>query len=560
MSMIMWRNRTKLRGALILGAVGSGCVAAPAAAEVGHAYISIAGIPGDARVDAYRDWIRLEGRYWGTKTPAPPKGTGSIVAQPIFSVPLAPQTGTGELVVALDKKNPALKTLMERCIKGTPITELRFAESADDFRSSAHELGDRPARIPPYFEYRLKNVKISACPVSPGAPEQGLVLAFGGIEWLNYTLDNSRLTDGARLGRGVLRKAEKLELTSLHLAPPPPGAVKTFVTSWLGVANDVSKTQCPHLNHKPLPKDFGMPDVAPDETGAGSLTNPLENRAAGGLNACLLPGLLPDPGTAEPQTKVARGLNLDDHDGTGKFPATTCPHRNYNTDSGETGIDNQFYGVSGCISGLQGKQGLWQQVLNEEWRSGAVSLIFQVFGIDDDQNDDQVEIRISYSEDDPEKDAGGKQILADYTFRPSTKPQLTHFFAAFPARIVNGVIESEKIDRLVLNMVKGPAIRLADAKLRLRINAQGNLTGIMAGYENWRYLANYYNFIGFEITFGFQCPAFYNALKRGADGMQNPETGEFEGISVAYDIEAIPAFLPLAELTPESHRSTFDAN
>jgi hypothetical protein len=41
----------------------------------------------------------------------------------------------------------------------------------------------------------------------------------------------------------------------------------------------------------------------------------------------------------------------------------------------------------------------------------------------------------------------------------------------------------------------------------------------------------------------------YNALKRAADGMKDLVTGQCDGISSAYDIEGIPAFI---EPTPSS--------
>jgi hypothetical protein len=36
----------------------------------------------------------------------------------------------------------------------------------------------------------------------------------------------------------------------------------------------------------------------------------------------------------------------------------------------------------------------------------------------------------------------------------------------------------------------------------------------------------------------------YNAVKRAADGLKDPVTGEFTGISSAYEMEGIPAFIP----------------
>ena len=46
-----------------------------------------------------------------------------------------------------------------------------------------------------------------------------------------------------------------------------------------------------------------------------------------------------------------------------------------------------------------------------------------------------------------------------------------------------------------------------------------------------------------ESYYGFQCPAMYNAFKRLADGLKDPDTGEYDGVSSAYDVEGVPAFV-----------------
>jgi hypothetical protein len=51
-----------------------------------------------------------------------------------------------------------------------------------------------------------------------------------------------------------------------------------------------------------------------------------------------------------------------------------------------------------------------------------------------------------------------------------------------------------------------------------------------------------------ETGVGFQCPGIYNAVKRAADGLKDPITGEFNGLSAAYDVEGVPAFIPPEEL------------
>jgi hypothetical protein len=50
-----------------------------------------------------------------------------------------------------------------------------------------------------------------------------------------------------------------------------------------------------------------------------------------------------------------------------------------------------------------------------------------------------------------------------------------------------------------------------------------------------------------EGPFNFTCPGTYAAFKRNADGMKDPVTGECNGISMAYEIDGVPAFItPMA--------------
>jgi hypothetical protein len=524
-------------------------IAGSAFGSVGEGYVQIPGISGGWQGGSHKDWIRIEGRYWGLDSYARLRGTGALRARAFFSGPSGPRRGAGELVISVQKQSPALAPLMEQCAKQARIPEVIFAESSEGYRDAALQLGDRPAVIPPFFEYKLEDVQLSECPVATDAPEQAFVLKFGDIEWLNFHVEDRALSSlGMPAGQAVSGVDVTLEPAKL-LPAQSSGKTKSFIVSWLGFAHDVSSGQCPMMNSKPKAEDFGLSSeqIVGKQQGGG-LHNPLERRGPGNLNVCLLPGIAHDPGNAAPQTSVARGLDLDGDDGTGVPPAGTCKHKNYVSEDGHTGIDNQFYTVAACIAGLQGKKGLWQQVLNEEWRSGANSLLIQISGIDDEQNDDSIDVTILYSQDPAAKDASGKEILPDYTFRLATAPEFTHFFRRLHARIINGVIVTDKVQELDFNLVKGPTLRLANAQMRLEFTPDGNLKGVLGGYQDWRYLVNYYSFTGFEVTFGFQCPAFYNALKRAADGMRDPVTGECYGISVAYDIEAIPAFIPPSQL------------
>ena len=88
-----------------------------------------------------------------------------------------------------------------------------------------------------------------------------------------------------------------------------------------------------------------------------------------------------------------------------------------------------------------------------------------------------------------------------------------------------------------------PELNLTDARMRLEIRPGGTLRGVLGGYRDWRDISSTYATSTTEFYHGFQQPALYNSLRRNADGMRNPITGEYDGISTAYDMEGVPAFV-----------------
>ncbi|HEY0959502.1 MAG TPA: hypothetical protein VGE05_09545, partial [Novosphingobium sp.] len=81
-----------------------------------------------------------------------------------------------------------------------------------------------------------------------------------------------------------------------------------------------------------------------------------------------------------------------------------------------------------------------------------------------------------------------------------------------------------------------------DWQLRLELKPEGKIAGVFGGYRDWREMPTTQSTSGVEFYFGYQQPGLYNALRRNADGIKDPVTGEYDGISFAYDIEAVPAF------------------
>jgi hypothetical protein len=79
--------------------------------------------------------------------------------------------------------------------------------------------------------------------------------------------------------------------------------------------------------------------------------------------------------------------------------------------------------------------------------------------------------------------------------------------------------------------------------MRFELLADGSLKGVLAGYRDWRAIAAGAASGYSEGLFGYQQPGLYNALKRNADGLKDPATGECNGISVVYEIDGVAAFL-----------------
>ncbi|MDG2005516.1 MAG: hypothetical protein P8J20_19505 [Novosphingobium sp.] len=307
------------------------------------------------------------------------------------------------------------------------------------------------------------------------------------------------------------------------------------------------------MNKKPDQQDYYAlmpPERAEAQRAAlepkgGADTRVLPYRGPDEMNVTMLPGIVADPGLAEPQVSAVRGFNLDGHDGIGDFPKTTRPHRNYVSADGESGIDNQLFAVQGCIAGWR-RDGFLPMIGNELRRAGGLSILVEISGIDDERNDDEVAVSLYYSLDPMRRDGTSKIILPDFTFRTSDSSEYSQSFARFSGKIVDGVISTDPLDRIYLH--EGPATTwsMRQARMRLRIEEDGRLKALLGGYRDWReYLAYaFFRSSDYENTIGYNSPGLYNAVKRAADGLKDPLTGEYRGISGAYEIEGVPAFIP----------------
>jgi hypothetical protein len=510
-----------------------------AEASIGEIYLQVPGVSGGWNGARHRGWIRVEARMWGRNT------TSVKFGPSYYSGPDAPRRGREALVIAVNKHSPALAALMNLCHGRTAIAAMRYAESAEQLRPPG-TLGVLDHKVvPEYLEFKFTDAQLTECPLVSDAPEQAFVVSFKNIQWLNYRADEKR---------------EPYSLKPTQITPMmTSGKTRTFVITWFGLADNGSKDKCPVMNA--MPTDDAYYDLLSKQQAdlkraefaknggvpLGEYEVEMDRRGPGQLSACLLPGLVRDPGHAEPQTRTARGFNLDGNDGSGSPPPGTCKHRNYVSEDGQVGIDNQLYTVDACIPGY-GRNGVWQLASNELRRNGLVSILVTISGIKDDKNDDSVEVTILYSLDKMAKDVTGKQVLPDYTFQATDKPEYRHLFTRLHGRIINGVLITDPVEKLAFNLGLGVLPELRDARMRLQFMPDGSIKGLVGGYHDWRAVMNTRNWVHLEQLFGFQCPGVYNALKRAADGLKDPVTGECNGISAAYDIEGVPAYLTPEEL------------
>ncbi len=244
------------------------------------------------------------------------------------------------------------------------------------------------------------------------------------------------------------------------------------------------------------------------------------------------------------------GLDLDGDDGSGPPPEGVRKHKNFVSPDGRKGIDNQLFTVEGCVEGFR-RKGFLPMIFNESRVGGKPTALIRIDGIDDPENDDEVHVSILFSTDLIQRSAS-KDMLSDFTYRVTDDPEFAQDFAVFPAKIENGIIISEAIETVHFHEILGIETTLQKPRLRLRVMPDGQIKGVVGGYVDWRQrvLWQTYRAADYENTIGFQAPAIYNAMKRAADGIKDPETGEFTGISAAFDIEGIPAFLPAEHYRP----------
>src|SRR5689334_17292976 len=245
-----------------------------------------------------------------------------------------------------------------------------------------------------------------------------------------------------------------------------------------------------------------------------------------------------DPGEPEVTSRIGEGFNLD-----GKVKSN-----DFVSPDGEKGIDNELYRAWGCDAPWRGANGNGTLVLrsNDKMLEGLYTIVIRISGNQDPMNDDNATLEIGYSPDQIMKDARGS-VGADYSYRILKAEQYTRL----KARIKDGVVETEQGDihmpqiAWFYNQQRDAFFR--QGKIRVVPGSNGAAAGLVGGYRDWRDLYSQNSFsqdAGQQAVREHEDPiALYHALRRHADGMFNAKTGRYEGISTAYRMTLVPAFV-----------------
>jgi hypothetical protein len=178
-------------------------------------------------------------------------------------------------------------------------------------------------------------------------------------------------------------------------------------------------------------------------------------------------------------------------------------------------------------------------------REGLYTVVIRISGNQDPENDNDATLEIGYSPDKIVKDAAGN-VAPRYSYRIVKSAEYTKL----KAKIKNGVMETEQVDEVHVPRIGWFYDQMGDAdfhmgRVSLNISADGKASGLVGGYRDWRDLLAENTFAQTGAEQGIRdhedAVSLYYALKRNADGMLDPKTGQNLGISMAYRIEAVPA-------------------
>lgn len=332
-------------------------------------------------------------------------------------------------------------------------------------------------------------------------------------------------------------------------APALASETRGFVVSWFYMATHSQENDCAGGLNIPAEKLFARilreQGKAPQEVekimeGFPFTTNTPDILQRGRINGkpvnvYVNPTSIPDPKLHLVIGKHAFGFDLDGNAATGGFE---------DPETGAKGVDAQMYRAFGCYEAVRAMPPARPAFTTIQWdtiRDQMPAWLVEITGIDDAQNDDDVQVSVYRAREPVVRDALGEP-QADLTFRvdPDLKAQ-----TVAKGKIKNGVLTTAPFDFFMSgDPFVLPEYELKKAQLRLALKPE-RAAGYLGGLQPWEPI--YFSFaIGgyqHEHALGFDIPGMYHALRNLADANPDPKSGRNLSISTSYRIEAVSAYI-----------------
>lgn len=237
--------------------------------------------------------------------------------------------------------------------------------------------------------------------------------------------------------------------------------------------------------------------------------------------------------------KVAIGLDLD-----GKADAS-----DFVSPDGVKGIDNELYRAIGCTRLFRAPDGTFAHFTNMWVREFNFNrILFEVTGVDNLANDDDVTVTMYRGKDKLITDATGANIIAGGSVRVDERFG-KRFIRATKGKIVNGVLTTDPVDisyPWAVFIARPGYYEIKGARLSVNLAPGGeSAEGLLAGYadvEAWyqqlvRSWSTHHSSYG-----GLSQPSLYRVLHRLADGYPDA-SGANTAISSSISIKLVQAFI-----------------
>lgn len=337
-------------------------------------------------------------------------------------------------------------------------------------------------------------------------------------------------------------------LSPLVLSAAPASAeTRGYIISWFATATNVGdfKTNCPldknggqlKLNTRQL-RDLGYSEaeaVKIVEDSGAQLTPEYIQRITYSIklngqpvSIYNYPELTKDPNVETVVGKYAYGFDLDGKTKPGDFldPQTNQP------------VDNQLWRAVGCLDSFRSDPPGKPYPEELSWNlmiDSAPGWALRLVG-DDLSKDGPVTIILDRLTQHLERDASGEVLThASYTIESKSRSH----------NEIKGYLKDGKLTvepRDIYLEGEHPFyfdISLKNAHMRFDVKPE-KIVGYWGGYLNWKDFAYMYTS---RPANGADSIGMYHALKKMADALPDPKTGQNEYISGTYRMEALPAFL-----------------